>query len=156
MTKNVFVDMDGTAQYSCGHRLFFNGILPKEELNYRLLNNPVIESTKSIVDNLYSAGYIINIFTARPELDEYDITKQWLDKNSYNYHKLICSRKTVDENKSVISKVKYLKDNNYNSENTLMILDDTPNVIEAIWDELKIPGLLVMQDKQHLLNALIK
>jgi hypothetical protein len=52
--------------------------------------------------------------------------------------------------------VKYLKDNNYNSENTLMILDDTPNVIEAIWDELKIPGLLVMQDKQHLLNALIK
>lgn len=101
-----------------------------------LPNTPMIE----IVNSFYLSGYKILIFTSRPSVIKKS-TKQWLDDNGVNYHKLYMRPKKYHYIKDF-----ELKEKMYNSfidDKVYCAFDDSDSIIN-LWSKLNIPTFKVI------------
>lgn len=91
--KRIAVDMDGTLTKQA---LFPDvwDLTPKE--HNRLLDKAKPDKELiNIVNKYYDKGYIVYIYTARPDLYE-RATKKWLDKHGVKYHYIAMNKLYYD------------------------------------------------------------
>ncbi|KQR94915.1 phosphoheptose isomerase [Chryseobacterium sp. Leaf180] len=78
--KNYLIDIDGT----------ITDDIPNEEPERMMTCMPFPDALETI-NKWYDEGHQICFFTSRTE-DLKQITKDWLDKNGFKYHSILCGK----------------------------------------------------------------
>jgi len=150
--KYIICDIDGVLA-DCSHRLHYIEKVPKDWDGFFEACSEDKE-IKDITDPLYYMNFSIDEFgsdytemilvTGRPErirnkTIEWMEDSKWLKAMSGN---LILMRKDGDHRKDYIVKLELVKDYGINPEDILVVIDDSPAVIEA-WIKLGVKTLQV-------------
>jgi len=98
--KKLFCDIDSTINnhWERVQRFTDNGVPDWNKIFSReeIMKDRVLDGAKEALKEL-STEYEIHFLTARPFEDAYSITKDWLDKNNFEYKSIIVVNRSMDK-----------------------------------------------------------
>lgn len=140
MTKVIVFDIDGTLA-NIDHRTHWIRTKPKNWKAFfaAMDRDTVNEDIAWMLKNFRDLGHKIIICTGR-NMDEYEITKTWLEDNDLHYH-AIYMRPAKDNRMDAIVKTELLAVIREEHGEPFLWIDDRRQVVDAIRDQ----GVRVLQ-----------
>lgn len=138
---DIYCDIDGTLG-DCSHRRHYVEGTGKKDWKHffsEMINDPVYEDIKFLIQLLYQKGHRIVICTGRPA-DYRDLTEQWLAKHAIFYDALYM-RPKGDYRADDIVKIELVDQMRLDGYDPKIAFDDRQRVVDA----LRVKGIRVLQ-----------